>query len=248
VARVRSPNYPALSLPEAIQSITKVFAKENRHRAEKEVVVKAMGYGGVNGASLGSLSALLKYGLLEQLKDGGYKVTERALAILHPQSPQEKAEAIAAAAREPALFAEMLSDFPGSIPSDDNLRSYLVRRGFGPNALSAVINSFRETMALVDGRGGAYDSPAEETEEPVMETAVRERPIARAGALPVPPVTSDPYYINHMPSVGFEGGFRLNNLADFESLIRMLNGFKMLYTKIEDIKPPRSDAGDNEDA
>lgn len=158
MARVRSPNYPALSLPEAITAITKVFAKENRHRADKEVVVKAMGYGGVNGASLGSLSALLKYGLLEQLKDGGYKVTERALAILHPQTPQEKVEAITAAAQEPALFAEMLKDFPGSIPSDDNLRSYLVRRAFGPTALSAVIKSFRETMSLVATEGAGYDS------------------------------------------------------------------------------------------
>ena len=202
MSRVRSPNYPALSLPEAIAAVAKVFAKENRHRADKEVVVKAMGYGGVNGASLGSLSALLKYGLLDQLKDGGYKVTERALAILHPQTPQEKAEAIAAAAREPALFADMLNDFPGSIPSDDNLRSYLVRRAFGPSALSAVIKSFRETMSLVAAEGTGYNS--EVAESPTNA------PRAEAETSMTP--TSQPMQQPQLPSGA--GAFQINVMTD----------------------------------
>lgn len=234
MARVRSPNYPALSLPEAINSVAKVFAKENRHRADKEVVVKAMGYGGLNGASLSSLSALLKYGLLEQLKDGGCKVTDRALAILHPQTPQEKAEAIAAAARDPALFAEMLNDFPGSIPSDDNLRSYLVRKAFSPTALTGVIHSFRETMTLVGEVGSAYDSPSPVPEAPPSATP-QGTPMSAAVAA-----------VSPSPLVG-QGAFQINVMTDrlilngtlvyqetLEDLVRKLDALKAFLPKRPD--------------
>ena len=248
MARVRSPNYPALSLPQAITAVAKVFAKENRHRADKDVVVKAMGYSGVNGASLGSLSALLKYGLLEQLKDGGYKVTERTLAILHPQSPQEKAEAIKAAAQEPALFAEMLSDFPGSIPSDDNLRSYLVRRGFSPGALSAVINAYRETMSLAGGEGDGYDSgvlAGEAAAAPVGVSTVH----ATAAPITVPLVITppaiaggDPFRLGFSPSGGLEGSFRLNSADDLDDLVTALTGMKFIFKKMTAVKTPDADS------
>lgn len=50
-------------------------------------------------------------------------------------------------------------------------------------------------------------------------------------ALPAaPPADSaDPYYFAFKPSGGFEGGFRLKSVKDFEALIHMLNGFKLMY-------------------
>jgi hypothetical protein len=240
MARVRSPNYPALSLPEAIQSITKVFAKENRHRADKEVLVKAMGYGGINGASLGSLSALLKYGLLEQ-QGADFRVSDRAMAILHPHTPAEKAKAIADAAHEPSLFAEMLADFPGSIPSDDNLRSYLVRRGFSPSALSAVINAFRETMSLVGEGGGAYDSPTVAPIDAVVEVPMETGVSAQGKRVPPPPpalAVGDPYRVSFTPSGGLEGSFRLDNAADLDELVKALAALKFFFKKASEITKP----------
>src|SRR5258708_7551011 len=127
MARIRSPNYPAISLPDALKRIGQVFARERLHKAPREVVVKGMGYGGINGASLTALSAALKYGLL--VKEGeDYRVSDRAVAILHPHTPQEKSEALKQAAFSPKLFAELAEHFKGDVPSDDNLRAYLVRR------------------------------------------------------------------------------------------------------------------------
>jgi hypothetical protein len=157
MAKIRSPNYPALSLKESIERVSRVHDRERQHSANKEVVVKGMGYGAVHGASLGALSAALKYGLLEQDGRGqDYRVSDRALAILHPHSPEEKARALAEAARAPALFADLLDHFKGDLPSDDNLRAYLIRQGFTSSALPGVIQSFRDTMELVTPSGKEY--------------------------------------------------------------------------------------------
>lgn len=86
------------------------------------------------------------------------KLSERAMQILHPQSPQEKAAAIRASAREPALFAELAERFPGAMPNEELLRNYLLRNGFAPAAVSSVILAYRETSELEDQESGPYDS------------------------------------------------------------------------------------------
>ena len=150
MARVRSPNYPQISLPDAITRVANIFSKEHKHPAPREVIVKDMGYNGIHGNSLGALSALSKYGLLE--RDGqDYRVSERAIAIIHPLDEESKAAALREAAQAPALFAEIFEQFKGQLPSDENLRAYLIRKGFAESALTPVIDSLRETMQFVAG-------------------------------------------------------------------------------------------------
>jgi|GEM_PF-939021 len=165
MTRVRSPNYPAISLPEAIERTTKAFAKENRHPAPRDVMVKALGFGSINGTSAGALSAAVKYGLLDKVGEN-YKVSDRAIMIMHPHDMQEKTRAIREAAEAPTLFADVLAQYPGGLPSDDNLRSYLIRSGFAPAALTSVIQALRDTMSFVGGIPAAYSTSPEITEEP----------------------------------------------------------------------------------
>ena len=150
MTRVRSPNYPQISLPDAITRVASIFSKEHKHPAPREVIVKDMGFNGIHGNSLGALSALSKYGLLE--RDGqDYRVSERAIAIIHPLDEESKAAALREAAQAPALFAEIFEQFKGQLPSDENLRAYLIRKGFAESALTPVIDSLRETMQFVAG-------------------------------------------------------------------------------------------------
>lgn len=72
------------------------------------------------------------------------------------------------------------------------------------------------------------------------EANLKEVPLPAPAAL-----AGDPYYFTFKPSAGFEGGFRLKSKQDFESLISVLNGFKTLYTKIEDI--PTQPHGDDDE-
>lgn len=155
--RVRSPNYPAMSLPDAIQRINALYKVQHTHGAPREVVAIGIGYSGLNGASASAISALHKYGLLERHGDE-LKLSERAMSIIAPHSPAERAEAIRAAAAEPTLFAELASRFPGSLPSDEVLRNYLIRNKFSPGAVSGALLAYRDTMDLVQREAGGYDS------------------------------------------------------------------------------------------
>lgn len=162
MARVRSPNYPSISLPDAIERARKVYDREHTHKAAPEVIAKALGYSGVNGSSLGVMSALKKYGLLEEVgKD--WKISSDALTILvDPLDSEERAEAIRRAAKAPALFATLLEEYGEKPPSDENLRAFLLKRGFAQSAVDAPIRSYRETLEFVSRLPGAYNEPMEQ--------------------------------------------------------------------------------------
>ncbi len=146
--RVRSPNYPAISLTEAIGRIESIYREINRHAGPREVIAKAMGFGGLNGASATVISALHKYGLLD--RDGDeVRVSDRALRILHPHSDSERSAAVVEAGRAPSLFAELAEKFPGRVTNQDLLKNYLIRRGFAPSALDAVVAAYLETSEIV---------------------------------------------------------------------------------------------------
>ncbi|MFN0070461.1 MAG: hypothetical protein ACKVVP_03085 [Chloroflexota bacterium] len=149
-AKLRSPNYPALSLDEAIIRLIPVFEAENRHLADREVVAKDLGYGGVNGASMGVISALIKFGLLEMV-ERRLRVTERGMnLILHERGDPERIAAVQDAAFAPALFADLRSEYGDQLPSDNNIRAYLIKKGFNPRSVADVIRPYRDTMEFLE--------------------------------------------------------------------------------------------------
>lgn len=159
--RVRSPNYPVLSLGEAIQKVRTVYQKEYTHAATREVVAKDLGYAGVNGASAGVISALVKYGLMEHVGDG-IKISSDGLdVVLHRKGDPEYASAIQRAALLPGLFRELHDLYGGSLPSDHSLRAYLQKRGFNPKVVDSVIRIYRETLEFVDGQSDGLPQPVE---------------------------------------------------------------------------------------
>src|SRR5665213_535998 len=99
-----------------------IFSNQHTHGAPREVVAKSMGYNSLNGASATSISALVKYGLLDGRGDE-IRISDRTMRILHPQSAEEKASALREAAGEPVLFRELAEKFPGRMPSEEILRN-----------------------------------------------------------------------------------------------------------------------------
>jgi hypothetical protein len=162
--RIRSPNYPALSLPDALEKVATLYRNQHTHAAPREVAVKSMGYNSLNGASATAISALNKYGLLERLGDE-VKISERALRIMHPNSAAERRDALQEAASGPALFAELKERFPGRLPNEEVLKNYLIRKNFAPAATSAVLLAYRKTIEFVEADGSGYDSRSEPAEE-----------------------------------------------------------------------------------
>lgn len=161
MARVRSPNYPSLSLPSAIEAVQKIYSKEHTHKAESLVMAKALGYGSLNGASMAALSALKKYGLLEDVgKD--LKVSHAALSILvDPKDSKDRAKLIVQAACLPQLFSDLQDEYGPTVPSDENLKAFLIKRGFSPNTVDAPIRAYRDTIEFAAKHKALYDDVAE---------------------------------------------------------------------------------------
>lgn len=157
MAKSRSPNYPLISLEEAVEGVGKVYKLNYKHKVDKPVVAKHLGYGGINGKSLGVISALSKYGLLDGR--GELRVTDDAVSILvDPKDAPTRHQALRRAALRPALFAQLNTHFGGTMPSTENLSAYLQKNGFTQQASQLAGKSYRDTMAYVTREAGEVDA------------------------------------------------------------------------------------------
>lgn len=162
VTKARSPNYPAFGLAKAIDLIRKVHGNIHHHKAPSLVVLKAIGYSSENGRALSAISALKKFGLLEEVgKD--FKVSKDAMLILfEPADSEARKAAMERAAFAPDLFAKLRTEFPGPLPNDELLKSYLLRNGFLLTTVDQAIRAYRDTISLVETGATSYTAPNEE--------------------------------------------------------------------------------------
>lgn len=232
VRRIRSPNYPAMSLPEAIERIEKIHLEERHLEAPREVMAKHLGYNSINGSSLKALSALLKYGLLEKTTGDRRRVTELALQILHPRTDTERAAAIKDAAFRPALFQDIAAEWPNGKPSDANLRAYLIRRNFATDAIPEVIDAYRKTVELVAAESGSYTEGSEPeqkaSEMPAQTTAAQQRrdPPPRTPSI-TPSSSGDPFRVSFVPG-GIEVSGKITSRERADELVAAIQALKLL--------------------
>jgi hypothetical protein len=184
MAKGRSPNYPSVTLGEAIERIRLVYKAEHTHRADKNVVARDLGYTGLNGKSITLIGALKRYGLLDTEGDG-LRVTDDAVTILElPDNDPTRIEAVEKAAFTPTLFEELRDTFGESLPSDDNLRHYLIKKNFLPKAANDVVRIYRDNLQLVSVSKSLYNRDM----KPEPSPALTNIPLSRTHA---PPVSSE---------------------------------------------------------
>lgn len=229
MSRIRSPNYPAFSLSTAIDRARVILAAEGKNPAPREALAKHIGFGTLNGASASALSAIAKYGLLEPAGDGEAKLTDLAMRILYPHDEGEKRAALQEAAFKPALFSEINEKWPDRPPSDESLRSFLVRKGFSQGALDQVIQFYRETIEVARVRNGAHDSspePQQHREAKVHHHHPHETAAPRPQSTVLQPVVGDkPFTVAFDGSV-LTGTMHLRTVKDIERLVKVLEAQK----------------------
>jgi hypothetical protein len=170
MAKVRSPNYPLMSLGPALEAIRPAYKKENRNKMSRSVLAKHMGYNSLNGRALGKIGAVRAYGLIEGSGEE-LRITDDAVkALMAPADSQERLDALGLLANRPALFQELRKDFPNTMPSLHNLQYALVKRQFTEDAAEKAAKSYLATMNLAGGIQDDYNPPDEE-EEPEMTQA-----------------------------------------------------------------------------
>ena len=168
ITKLRSPRYPVIGLREAIDKVGDIYKSDYRNKIPKDLIASHMGYTSLNGKSLGVVSALSKYGLLEGNREsmGG---TSRAVDILErPQGDPDRIQAVREAALGPEVFREIDQQFP-SKASDLAIRSFLItKRQYLPDSAAKLIRSYRETQEVVGVECEGYDSTLEVEEKPPM--------------------------------------------------------------------------------
>ena len=198
--KARSPNYPQISLQKAIELADKLYSKAHTNKGSAAMVAAALGYTGLNGASLGVISALKKYGLIETVGDNEFKISKDGLSILvDPKGSQERAGAIIRAAYRPALFRELRQEYGDKPPpADDFLRAFLLKRGFVQGIVDTPIRTYRDTMKLVQEVQGAFEDddvePADEVsdEEPEMSDINSQPALEKSSPSGQPPASPLP--------------------------------------------------------
>ncbi len=188
MARSRSPGYPNFGLQEAISRISKVFQADRRNQLDREIVAKHIGYSGISGAADKALATLNHYGLLERVSKGEVRVSQLAVDILHPESPDKRKTALREAADNPQLFALLRERFPDGKFSEDALRSYLVRSGYQNAAVEPAIKAYIATSQFLElERACESDGPPvddrqesdrKDVEAPAKPTSVQAAPPA----------------------------------------------------------------------
>jgi hypothetical protein len=148
----RSPAYPSINLETAIQKARQLDDKERNYATPVATVAAHFGYGSLNGAALGAIAALKKYGLIDDEGSGPQRkarLSQLAEVILkHPDEAVRKT-AIAEAALRPPLHRELWDKYHELLPSDSNLRWELVHdRGFTETGVSEFIPVYRATVSF----------------------------------------------------------------------------------------------------
>ncbi|KPQ09559.1 MAG: hypothetical protein HLUCCO17_14090 [Saliniramus fredricksonii] len=237
--KIRSPRYPQISLPEAIEKVRSVYDEDHLNTVPKEVMAAHMGYGSLNGKSLGVISAVSKYGLIEG-GSSGMKLTDRALSIIAaiPGDP-ERLEALRSAARGPALFAELMDQFPNGA-SDAAIKSFLLhRKKFLPSAVDNAIRAYRGTVDFVEKEVLGYDSISEDefekedgTQTPI-DTVERQPRKITAGAVAAQTHSEAPFDIGFTKNAIRLAG-SLNSQEDVEQVVSALSALKAFLPKKQD--------------
>lgn len=187
----RSPNYPQLTLEEAIQRVRPLYEAAHTYPTDKQVIAENLGYNGLHGKSLTLIGALRRYNLLEPAGEG-MKVSDDAVTLLElPAGEPQHMAALERAAFAPRLFAQMHSDFGTNLPNDVTLRHYLIKQGFLPKAADEVIRVYRANLELVTAEIDAYNGPMQRSVQP---SAPAHTPIPQAAQAfgMTPPDTSTP--------------------------------------------------------
>jgi hypothetical protein len=154
-AKERSPNYPSIGLPSAIDLARKLWNAEKRTAVPPEIAARALGYNSLSGASRAALAALRQYDLIDN-SGGTVALSPLAVDILvHPQESEEWEKAVLSAARAPEMFRELRESHADA--SDSAINAYIItRKRFSVDGAQKFIRAFRETAALVNRLSEGY--------------------------------------------------------------------------------------------
>jgi hypothetical protein len=180
----KSPNYPSMSLDEAIAKAKTLYEKDGKVGAPKKVALEHLGYKVESGASARTISALKKFDLISDL-NGRIVPTQRAIDLLvYPADSDRFKASLKHCALNPKIYRTLWAEYSNGFPSDAALKAELIdRHNFNPNQVDGFLNDFRKTIQFA---GLTQDSEGEEQ----IEEEMPEQPRMDQPGQPVNPRTT----------------------------------------------------------
>ncbi len=165
--KMRSPNYPAVSLPQAVELARKLWTEAKKTAVGHDAAVVAMGFRSLSGPARVAIGALRQYGLIDKAEKGHIRISDLGVNILHG-SPDERRHALAIAALTPDLFTELSKTHLDA--SEQVIRSYLItKKEFAEDGARKAAKAFKETMALAGTDGTGYTAPDSQEKPQAMQ-------------------------------------------------------------------------------
>jgi hypothetical protein len=241
VKKSRSPRYPGVGLELAIEKTRKLWDAIGKSTVAVDGAIELLGYAPRSGPGTVTLSALKKYGLVEDEPGSKREVKLTPLAqtiLLEDEDSEGYRTALREAAKSPAIFHDLLVKFGPELPASDTpMKLWLVRdRGFIETVAVDLVNRFRNTVTFAGLDDADMFAPNEEESDNssadsiasfgaggASERAARveraPQPKSRAGmtTIPVFLVNGDPIYV--------EGKFPVSE-SDWVQFLAVLHAMK----------------------
>lgn len=250
MARMRSPNYPAISLPQAIDLVGKLHSKNRTNSVDRETAAKDLGYTGLNGRTLKLIAALSQYDLIDKSGKGNVKVSKTAVDIMHGLDAETIKFAVHHAGNAPPLFQRIFNRFEDGLPSQNAIKSYLIQEGFTDAAIEPVMKSFMETNDYL-AQAGANDSYGQEDGFDDESLPVQSRAAENAPVSKIVESTGRMAKQTHFADVGaLDFNFTMDGLRvtgatrspkQLQAFIDKLAALKLLLSEDDDPKPTLDD-------
>jgi hypothetical protein len=155
--RARSPNFPAITLKDAVERARTIFKEEGRNFAHEDTILGHWQYKPRSGGGWSVLAAVKSFGLVIQEGSGNtsrYRVSDTALMLVMKSGDEyanERREVLKDAALKPRIHRELWTKYSGSLPSNQTLEYELVSNwGFTPIAAKEFVPRFRETISYAE--------------------------------------------------------------------------------------------------
>lgn len=177
----RSPRYPFISLPVALERAEKLYQAAKLASMTIDAAADAWGYTAKSSGVTQTIAALKQYGLLIDGRvgtDRSVQLRDAALNLLYPvdaRSPEHQ-RALEAAALAPRIFHELRSHWP----DEEKMRSFLLRKAFNLAIVERVMTNFRDTLVFAGIAGGA--TAEKSTASPTLLGADARRAVAEAAS------------------------------------------------------------------
>lgn len=152
--RTRSPAYPAIDLEEAVNKASALWKRASRHPVQADVAVTFWGYDEGSSTGLSALSALKKFGLVDDSGSGNQrevKLTDLGIALVfNPDvSSESYASNLKQAALLPTIHAELWEKYGGQLPDDSIIERYLVvEKRFNEQYVKTFIDELKKTITF----------------------------------------------------------------------------------------------------